>query len=476
MERLSGLDATFLYFETPTNHMHVSATMVLDPSTVPGGYSFDKFKEMIRGRLDLVKPFRRRLVTVPFQLHHPIWIEDPDFDLDYHVRRVAAPAPGTERELADIAGEIASRQLDRARPLWELWIIEGLENDAIGVVAKMHHATIDGVSGANLMVHLFDMEPDPAPLEPPEEEWKPDRKPSDFELVGYALQSRAKRPLQLAAVIPPTVKSVFNVARGRFGSSGAGGAQGTPFTAPNTPFNGAISGHRKVAFANVPLDELKMVKNAFGTTLNDVVLALCAGALRRYLDSHGVHPDKPLVATCPVSVRGDDETKQVGSNAVSAMFTSLATDVDDPVERLLAIHESTKDAKEEHKAVGADTLINLSEFAAPNLFGLAARLYSNMKLADRHRPVHNLVISNVPGPPFPLYFGGARLVAMNPLGPIFEGAGLNITVLSYLDSVGFGFMADRESLPDVWTLAAGVGEALEELKKAADAKGDATTS
>ena len=468
MERLSGLDAAFLYLETPSNHMHVCATMVLDPSTVPDGYSFDKFKEMIRGRLHLVKQFRRRLVTVPFQMHHPIWIEDPDFDLDNHVRRLAAPAPGGERELAEIAGEVASRPLDRSRPLWEMWIVEGLENDAVGVVAKMHHSTIDGVSGANMMVHLFDMERDAAPPEPPEEEWQPEHKPSDFELVGYAMQSRAKRPLQVLGVIPPTIRSVVNVARGRIG--GGTSQAGTPFTAPNTSFNGAITPYRKVAFSNVPLDEVKMVKNAFGTTVNDVVLALCSGALRRYLEAHGQHLDKPLMATCPVSVRGDDDSKQMGSNQVSAMFTSLASDIDDPVERLLAIHESTKDAKEEHKAVGADTLVNLGEFAAPNLFGLAARLYSNMKLADRHRPVHNLVISNVPGPPFPLYFGGARLVAMNPLGPIFEGTGINITVLSYLDLMGFGFMADRELVPDVWDLAAGVNEALEELKKAADAK------
>jgi WS/DGAT/MGAT family acyltransferase len=198
------------------------------------------------------------------------------------------------------------------------------------------------------------------------------------------------------------------------------------------------------------------------------VLALCSGALRRYFDARGEHLDKPLIAVVPISVR-TDESQHIGSNAVSAMFTSLASDVDDPVERLMAIHESTKDAKEEHNAVGADTLIKLGEFAAPNLFGLAARLYSGMKLADRHRPIHNLVISNVPGPPFPLYFGGARLVTLNPLGPIFEGAALNITVLSYLDSVGFGFMANREAVPGVWDIAAGVGEALEELKKAADA-------
>src|SRR5438270_4433545 len=213
MERLSGLDASFLYLESPNNHMHVAATMTFDPSTVEGGYSFETTKEVIRSRLSLIPQFRRRLATVPFNLHHPVWVEDPDFDLDYHVRRLAAPAPGGYHELAELAGDIASRPLDRSRPLWELYVIEGLEHGHIGVVAKMHHSTIDGVSGANMMVHLFDLEPNPEPKEDPD--WEPDRIPSDAELVGYALRSRLKRPLQVAAVIPKAVQAAVNAARGR---------------------------------------------------------------------------------------------------------------------------------------------------------------------------------------------------------------------------------------------------------------------
>jgi len=219
----------------------------------------------------------------------------------------------------------------------------------------------------------------------------------------------------------------------------------------------------------VPLDDVKQVKNAFGTTVNDVVLAVCAGALRRFLIKGNELPDKPLLAVVPVSVRTDDEQDVVGSNRVSAMFTSLPTDISDPVERLYAIRESTKGAKEEHNAVGAEMLQQWTEFAAPNTFSLAMRLYSRMKLADRHPPIHNIVISNVPGPQFPLYFAGAKLVGMYPLGPVFEGAALNVTVLSYMDSMDFGIMACADTVPRVWDLAGDMGEALQELKKAAEA-------
>jgi diacylglycerol O-acyltransferase len=467
MERLSGLDASFLYLETPTSHMHVTGIMVLDPSTTPGGYDFAKTKELVAGRLHLVPQFRRRLAMVPFQLHHPVWVEDPDFDLDYHVRRIAAPAPGGPEELAEVAGEIASRQLDRGRPLWEMWIIEGLENGHIAVVAKMHHCTIDGVSGANMMVHLFDMEPEPAP-QPAPEEWKPERLPSELELVTYALRSRAQRPWQAVQIVPKIAGAAINVVRSRRNPDVA--SPPAPLTAPRTSFNGSITPHRKVAFARVSLDDIKAVKNAFGTTVNDVVLAVVAGALRRYLLSRGELPDKPLVACVPISVRDDEGAGQgEGSNQVSAMFTSLATHFDDPIERLHAIHDITKGAKEEHKAIGADLLMSLTEFAAPRLWARGADMYSRMRLAERHPVIHNLVVSNVPGPPFPLYFAGARLVAMSPLGPVFPGAGLNITVLSYLDSVDFGFMACRESVPGLWDVAAAIGESLEELKKAAAA-------
>lgn len=467
MERLSGLDASFLYFETPTMHMHVCATIVFDPSTVDGGYSFPRVKEMIRSRLHLLAPFRRRLATVPFNLHHPIWVEDAGFDLDYHVRRIGCPSPGTEVELADITADIASRPLDRTRPLWEMWIVEGLANGHVAVVAKMHHSTVDGVSGANMMVHLFDLEPNPEPRPEPDEEWSPERPPSDLELVGHAVVSRLRRPLQMVRVVPDTIRSVAGFVGARRRSDGGG--MPTPFTAPRTCFNTTITPHRKVAFTTTSLDEVKHVKRAFSTTVNDVVLAVCAGALRRYLDRRGELPDRSLLAVVPVSTRAEDEKAVVGSNRVSAMFTKLSTDIDDPVERLLAIAETNRGAKEEHKAIGATMLTSWAEFAAPTTFSLAARLYSSMKLSDRHPVIHNLVISNVPGPRFPLYFAGARLVALYPLGPIFDGAALNVTVVSYQDDVNWGFITCRETMPDLWDLAGAIPEALTELVKAADA-------
>ena len=467
MERLSGLDASFLYFETPSMHMHVCATIMFDPSSVKGGYSFENVRETLRGRLHLVPPFRRRLMSVPFNLHHPVWIEDPDFDLDYHLRHIGLPPPGTLEQLGELAGDIASRPLDRSRPLWEMWIVEGLENGDVATIAKMHHCTVDGVSGSNLMVHLFDLEPNP-PEPAEQEEWKPEHKPSDIELVGYAMNSRARRPLNLARVIPQTVRSVVNLVQTRRRSDGPGMA--TPLTAPRTIFNHAITPRRSVAYTSVSLDDIKTIKKAFGTTVNDVVLTVASGALRRYLEQHDEIPDKSLIATVPVSVRSEDEKESVGSNKVSALFTTLATDIEDPVERLMAIHEANKGAKEEHKAIGADMLQNWAEFAAPTMFSLAARAYSGLKLADRHPVIHNLVISNVPGPPMPLYFAGAQLTALYPLGPIFDGAALNITVLSYMDDVDWGFIANPDTVPGLWDLAHAVPEALAELKKAAESK------
>ncbi len=464
---MSGLDATFLYFETPNMHMHVIGVIVFDPSTVPGGYSFDLVKEMMQKRLHLVPTFRRKLAPIPFNLNHPVWVEDADFDLDFHVRRIGCPAPGSERELAEIVGDEASRPLDRSRPLWEMVIVEGLQNGYVASISKMHHATIDGVSGSNLMVHLFDLEPEPA--EQPElQPWTPEKMPSDVERLAYAAVSRLRRPLNIAKVLPQTVKSVMNVVQRRRG--GASGGMAAPFTAPRTNFNAPVTPHRRAAFATTSLEEVKEIKRAFGTTVNDVVLGICSAALRRYLAGRNELPDKSLIATCPVSVRGEDE-KQVGSNQVSAMFTSLHTDIEDPVERLMKIHEGNRNAKEEHHAVGADLLQNWAEFAAPTTFSLAARVYSGLRLAERHPVIHNLVISNVPGPPFPLYFAGAKLVGLNPLGPIMDGAGLNITVLSYVDNINWGFIACRELMPDLWDLADAIPDAQAELLKAAQSVG-----
>ena len=464
MERLTGLDAAFLYLENPTNHMHVAMTMVVDPSTMPGGYSFDAIREFIRGRLHLVPPFRRRLVEVPLNLAHPVWVEDPDFDLDFHIRRVGCPAPGGRRELGEIAGQIASTPLDRSRPLWELWVIEGLKQDRVGIVTKVHHAAIDGASGAELMVHMFDLTPEAA--DPPPATERPDEHiPNDLELLGHAAASRFRKTIALPRLIGQTVQAVTRVVEGRR-STDEGKVGAAPLTAPRTPWNGVLNPMRSVGFARVPLQDVKDVKDAFGCTVNDAVLGLCAGTLRAYLLDHDALPEEPLVATCPVSVRHDDE-KGAGGNKVSAMFTTLDTNLADPGERIRAIQACTVGAKEEHKAVGADMLQNWAEYAAPNTFNLASRLYSSWGLADAHRPIHNVVISNVPGPPFPLYYAGAEMIASYPMGPVMEGVGLNITVMSYRGSMDFGFMVDRTLVPDVWNMADRVKDALRELQIAA---------
>lgn len=463
MQRLSGVDASFLYLETPTSHMHVAMTGIYDTSTMPGGYSFDAFREHIRSRLHLVPPFTRRLVEVPFQLHHPVWVTDPHFDLDFHVRRIAVPAPGGRRELGEIAAQIASMPLDRTRPLWEAWVIEGLKHDRVGFVVKVHHSAIDGASGAEIMTTLYDLEPSPAAA-PTHEPYAPEQIPSDAELVSYALASKLRRASSLIPLLARTIEGVNNVVRNRTNSDGKVGA--VPLTAPRTPWNAAISGHRRVAFARIDLGEVKAVKDALGVKLNDIVLAVVAGALRTYLMDHDVLPDDALLAVCPISVRSEEEAGE-GGNKVSAMFASLATNIEDPIERVRAIAVATEGAKNEHNAIGARFLTDWGEFAAPRTFATASRLYSSMRLADRHRPIHNLVISNVPGPPFSLYLAGAELVAAYPMGPIHEGAGLNVTVLSYRDSIDFGFMACRELIPDLWDLAAAITPAFDDLKAAA---------
>jgi diacylglycerol O-acyltransferase / wax synthase len=463
MERLSGLDASFLYFETSQMHMHVSIVAVLDPKDAPGGFSFDKVQALIASRIHLLPPFRRRPVSVPFDLHHPMWVEDPDFDIIHHVHRVTCKAPGGAKELAEICGRITSTPLARSRPLWEVWYIEGLEHGRVACLTKVHHCTVDGASGAELMVHLFSTQPETpeagAPVIPP-----PEKIPTDAELVRHALLSRIKQPLEIARLLRRTVSTVAQLAKRRRDPETESGA--TPLTAPRTRFNGAITAQRSIAFKRLSLTEVKSVRKVLGATVNDMVLAICSGALRRYLDDRGELPREPLIATCPISVRSNG-VAEPSVNKLSAMFTSLATHLADPVERLRAIQSVTRGAKEEHNAIGADMLQRWAEFAAPTTFALAARFYTRLKLADRHRPIHNLVISNVPGPPFALYMAGAELVAGYPLGPVFEGAGLNITVMSYIDSIDFGFNAATNSVPDLWALAEYVPIAFEELRQAA---------
>jgi len=457
------MDAAFLYLENAGVTMQVQAIMILDPSTVPGGYSFEKVKAHLAERLPLLPEFRQRLAFVPFDLHRPVWFHDPDFDLDYHVRHIAVPDPGTMDQLMDVIGGIAGRQLDRSRPLWEFWIIEGIENGAVALFARMHHATIDGVSGASLATSILDLEPAPT-APPPIDDWEPEHRPSDLELVRYALESRLRRPMPLAMALatPKIVRSVVNVAQVRRDPHRPTG--GVPLTAPRTVFNAPLTPHRRVGIASVPLDEVKAVKTALDCTVNDVVLATATGALRTYLQSIDALPDRPLLAACPVSIREENDDIE-SANKVSAMFVSLPTHLDDPAARVEALRAATQGAKEEHNAVGARTIMELGELGGPLTFGLASRLLGGLA---RQGPVPvNVVISNVPGPPFPLYLAGARLVSMLPLGPPIDGAGLNITVLSYIDRMDWGFIACRELAPHFPRLPNAIPDAHAELMKLA---------
>ena len=468
MERLSGLDASFLYLETPSLHMHVALTLVLDPSTVPGGYSFGRMKQSIADRIPCAPVFRRRLVEVPLRLGHPVWVDDPDFDIDYHVRRAAVPDPGGLRELADMAGDIAGHKLDRSKPLWEMWIVEGLADGRIGIIAKMHHSTVDGVSGAALLTVLFDLQPAPEPGDAPPDVPVDARIPSGFELMTQAAVARTLRPLEIAQDMVRTGHRLLNVGKIRLGTAGrpAPSRAALPLTAPRTSFNAAVTPRRSVALTAIGLDDVKRLKNATGTTVNDVILAVCAGALRRCLTESDELPDKPLVAVVPVSARPGVESPK-GSNQVASIFVQVPSELPDPIERLHAIHLGMNEAKEELGALGPDMLQNWAEHVTPIVFASGARLYTGMRLADRHRPIANLVISNVPGPDFPLYLGGAELTASFPLGPVMDGMGINITFMSYRGVLNCGILACPESIPRLWNLTAAIPVALDELLHAA---------
>jgi diacylglycerol O-acyltransferase / wax synthase len=468
MDRLSGLDASFLYLETPEQLMHVCGLIVLDPSTMPEGYSFDALKRGIDERVHDVPHFTRKLRKVPLKLDHPIWVRDTHFDIDRHVHRLALPQPGGYDELVDLCGHIAGLPLDRSGPLWEMWVIEGYDGDKIAVFSKMHHATVDGVSGSNLVSHLCSLEPDAPPLAQGEGQ-EFGRDPRELELLGRAIFSNLTKPLTAAKLLAPSTQLITKtVGRAREGT-----AMAAPFSAPRTSFNGTITAHRTLGCADMSLDDIKAVKNQTGTTVNDVVLAVSGGALRSYLEDRGELPDNSLRATVPVSVR-ETSRRSEGANKVSALFTKLGTDLDDPLERLEDLAATNRNAKEHHNAISADSLQDWAEFAAPRTFGLAVRAYAGLRLAERHPVVHNLVISNVPGPPVPLYFMGAEIQALYPLGPVFHGAGLNITVMSNRGQVHVGIIACRESMPDVEDLVKRFPEELERLKAAVAAQGQAT--
>ncbi|GAB18458.1 hypothetical protein GOEFS_054_00720 [Gordonia effusa NBRC 100432] len=444
MDRLSGLDASFLYLETPEQLMHVCGVLILDPSTMPDGYSFASVRETLDARVRKVAQFTRKIRRVPLDLAHPVWVHDDHFDIDHHLHRMALPAPAGHDELMEICGHLAGLPMDRGRPLWEMVVIEGYQDGSgdpkVVVFSKMHHATVDGASGSNLISHLCSLEPDAPPLAP-ESPQRPARKPGSLELFGRGVISTLAQPLAIPRMVVPSVGLIADT----IGRARKGTAMAPPFTAPRTSFNGTITGHRSIALADMSLDDIKAVRAATGATVNDIVLSIAGGALRAYLNDRGELPDAPLLASVPVSVR-EESKREGGANKVSALFARLGTDIADPLERLQAMTDANRNAKEHHKAISADTLQDWAEFAAPRTFGLAVRAYAGLRLAEKHPVVHNLVISNVPGPPVPLYFMGAQITGLHPLGPVFHGAGLNITVLSNNGVVHVGIIACKESV------------------------------
>lgn len=463
MKPLSGLDASFLYLETPSTPMSVYTLIVCDPQHAPGGFSFEKFVAFIQQKAMTAAIFRKRLIQIPLQLYYPVWIDDPEFDIVHHVRHVLVQPPGGMVELGDLVGRLAQGTLDRRYPLWEIYYIDGLANGRVGIFAKVHHALVDGMTGAGLMMQLLEMQPrafEPQPYEKPQGE----PVPSDAELLAYAWRELTLQPGKLFKVARRSLENLRSLLQKRQNHNQAESRPLLARAVPPTHFNKPVGPHRGIAFVRLPLAKIKELKNATSTTVNDVILTICGTALREFLLQKNDLPAEPLTATCPVSVHG--KKKAAGSNNVSGMRTTLATHVADPLERLQLIHAETVTAKKDLDAVGADLLQDWAEVISPHIFNLAVRMYSRTSLSAVALP-HNVIVSNVPGPRFPLYLAGAKIEAVYPIGPVFAGCGLNITLFSYADSVDFGLFVDRSLVPDVWDLAAKFPLALEQLLAAA---------
>ncbi len=471
MEQLSGMDASFLYFETKNAPMHIGSVAIYDQSTVKGGVL--AFKEILKNyesRLHLARSFRQRLAFVPANLDHPYWFEDPDFDIEFHVRHIALPHPGDWRQLCIQVSRLHSRAMDLHRPLWEVYVIEGLDNveglpkGSFAVVTKVHHAAIDGVSGAEMTAAIHDLTPDAKPA-PPEEPWVPEREPLALELLARTAGHTAVQPFRLANVVarsvPALARAGLKMSTGDLKSAGP---------VPRTRFNGCVSPHRVFDGKSFALDDLKFIRTVVpGSTINDVVLTICGGALRKYLEDKEELPVDSLVAMTPISVRAPDKQKSAG-NQVSAMTVAIGSDIADPMERLELVFEHTTSSKELTNAVGAKTMTDYTQFIPSTTAGLAARLYSGLNLANRMKLPMNCVITNIPGPNVPLYMTGARLVTQFGLGPILDGMGLIMPVFSYGGQITISISSCREMVPDPAFFAECIQESFDELHAAAKAR------
>ena len=471
MQQLSGMDSSFLYMETGTTPMHIGSLSIYDQSSAPGGrVTFKDILQFFKLRLHKARAFRQRLARVPLSLDYPYWIEDPDFDLEFHVRHIALPSPGDWRQLCIQAARLHARPLDRNKPLWEAYVIEGLDNvkgvpnDSFALVTKIHHAAIDGVSGAEIMAAIHDLTPD-AEVERPPHPWVPERIPTGVELLSKAALNTFSAPAKFGKLlyrsVPPLAKVVAGLSSQQLK---------LPVRVPRTRFNGRVSPHRVFDGRAFDLDEIKAIKNSQpGTTVNDVVVTICGGALRRYLQAKNELPTESLVAMAPMSVRTDDKRTTAG-NLVTAMSLPIRSDIEDPLERLLAVNKESIQAKKLTHTMGPNLAADAAEFLPSTMSGFFARTYASSGLVDRVPPLVNTVITNVPGVNIPLYSMGSRMVANYGLGPVVHGIGLFQPILSCNNTITISAVADRDMMPDPAFYAECLQSSFDALKAATAAQ------
>ena len=461
-DRLTSLDASFLHMERLEYPMHVGAMSLLEGAPFfdeSGHFKIKEVRGLVQSRLPLLPRFRRRLMTVPYDQGRPVWIDDDRFDITYHVRHTALPKPGSWDQLLALTTRVQEQLLDRERPLWELWFVEGLENGHVALVQKTHHSLIDGVSGVDVATLLLDATPDYVPPVP--HDWIPEPAPNPSQLLVDSLRERATEPAELAR----TVRSVFRGPRHALERAGElrkslGTMVSRESIAPRTSINARTGRHRLLSVVRVQLSDVKAIRKTLGGTVNDVVLAGVGGGLNRLLTARGDDvEDLRLRVLCPVSVRSDDQRGELG-NKISAIFVSLPVGPADPIDRLSEISEQTADLKEKRQALSADLLLNMSDYVAPTLMSLAAR-------AVHRQPFVNLIVTNVPGPQVPLYMMGARLIEAFPIVPLTQNLTVVVGILSYDGTLHFGLWADRDAGGDLEVLAGGIEDAFAEMLKAA---------
>ena len=460
-DRLTALDTSFLHLEDESSHMHVAGIMIFEGEAP----AHDELLAGIESRLHLVPRYRQKLAFVPLGAGRPRWVDDPHLNLRYHVRATALPAPGAEDQLRELAGRVFSQQLDRDKPLWEMWLVEGLDGNRFAILSKTHHALVDGVSGVDIASVLLDSAPEPALPPDPGRPWLPRPMPSRTELLTEALVERATVPQEVVGSLSSALGRPLSIAgRVRDALVGLGALTWAGMRpAPPTPYNVPIGSHRRFTWVRSSLSEVKAIKNELGGTVNDVILATVAGALGRHLRRRGVDTDGlELRAMVPVSVRSDLERGALG-NRVAAMMATLPVRCEDPVTRLDLVREEMRELKEGGQAVGAQVLTDLTGFAPPTIMSQAARLFSRQRM-------FNLVVTNVPGPQWPLYLMGHELLDLFPMVPLARNQALGVAIMSYNGQLGFGLVGDYDEMADLDDLADDLVESLEDLADAARVK------